>query len=66
MGSRLKGKKNKKQQAPDTPWVKLAVYAVIILSCLGVLWYFWLSDRGWSIAKEHKEKSPATAGRGGP
>ena len=38
MGSRLKGKKNKKDQTPDTPWVKLAVYAVIILFSLGVMW----------------------------
>ena len=66
LGSRLKGKKKPKDKQRPTPWFKLAVYAVVILLSLGLLWYLWLSEEGWRIAKEQKNPTPIATGRGAP
>ena len=59
MGSRLNGKKPRKQDKEDRrALIRVIMYGVVGLGVIILLWALWLSDRGLQVAKDMKKDAP--------
>jgi hypothetical protein len=59
MGSRLKGKRPRKE-AKRERWAlyKVLLYGAVGLGVIILMWWLWLSDKGWQVTKELERNAP--------
>ncbi len=63
MGGRLKGRRAKAGDRRPWPVFKLTVYALLTVVVLGLLYWFWFSERGLEKTREilEAESKPKSA-----